>query len=109
MFTDQILKNDEIMNAFVKGAPQKMLLAFERKKESHPEIALKMIINATHVKEMIIKKIWDESAAVKMMGDTVEFSDKVRSCIFSTMKSNSSEHRKITDEIKILFSSQMMG
>ena len=110
MFTDKILENDEIMKAFVEGAPQKMLLAFEKKKESHPEIALKMITNAPHVKAMIIKKIWDESAAVKMMGDTVEFSDKVRSCIFSIMKSNSSEeHGKITEEIKSLFSSQMMG
>jgi len=108
-FTDKILENGDILKAFVEGAPQKMLLAFEKKKESHPEIAVKMITNAPHVKAIIIKKIWDESTAVKMMGDTVELSDKVRSCIFSIMKSNSSEHEKIIKEIKSLFSSQMLG
>ena len=109
MFADKILENDEIMKAFVKGAPKRMLLAFEENKKLNPETALKMVINAQHVKEMIIKNSWDESAAVKMMGSTIEFSDKVRSCIFSIMKSNSSEHVNTIEEIKSLFNSQMMG
>ena len=97
------------MKAFLKGAPQRMLLAFEENKKLNPETARNMVIHAGHVKERIIKNSWDESAAVNMMGDTVKFSDKVSLCIFSIMKSNSSEHVKTIEEIRSLFNSQMMG
>ena len=109
LFKKKILENKKIMKAFLKGAPQRMLLAFEENKKLNPETARNMVIHARHVKERIIKNSWDESAAVNMMGDTVKFSDKVSLCIFSIMKSNSSEHVKTIEEIRSLFNSQMMG